>query len=248
MLSAIVAALLPSLDAARDRGQAMRVGGAGSIGRGARLGKILVVLQVAVCMALLVGAGLTVRSVLAMQGYNLGVDVDKVLTGRVALFASAYPGAAERGVFVQKLQDRLAAVPAGVSSVALASTCRRGRGTLPFHVEGVEIPADNNFPATWAAWVTPGTSTPFRLAPLAGRALRDEDRAGGLRVAVVNESFAREAWPGRSPLGERVRMNPTRAESEWQRSRPGAGHRAGAVRQRRARDGVPSMRRSPHPS
>jgi putative ABC transport system permease protein len=216
LLSSIVAAVLPALDAARSSAaQAMRAGGAGSIGRGARLGKVLVVLQVAVCMALLVGSGLTVRSVLKMQDHDLGVDIDNVLTGRVALFAASYPTAVERGQFVTALQQRLEAVP-GITSVTLATTLpTMDIGRFLFHVDGTEVPAGNDYPATWATWVTPGYFDTFRLAPLAGRVLTDQDRADGQRVVVVNESFARDAWPGRSPLGERVRINPTRAESQW---------------------------------
>lgn len=216
LLSAIAAALLPALEAARTpAAQAMRAGGAGSIGRGARVGKVLVVMQVAVCMALLVGAGLTVRSVLKMQSYDLGVNLDNVLTGRLGLFESAYPTPADRVRFVEQLQQRLEAVP-GVTSAALSTSLpTMDMGRYQFHAEGLDIPVDNSYPESWAAWVTPSYFDTFQFAPLAGRVLGAQDVADGLRVAVVNESFARDAWPDVSPLGKHVKMNPARNEAQW---------------------------------
>jgi predicted permease len=195
--------------------QAMRVGGAGSIGRSARLGKILVVMQVAVCMALLVGSGLTVRSVLKMQSWDLGLDIDHVLTGRVALFESAYPRPADREQFQRRLQQRLEEVP-GVTSAAIASSLpMMDMGRYLFHVEGREVPVDNMYPTTWAAWVTPSYFETFRFQPRSGRVLAEQDTADGQRVALVNETFARETWPQQVPLGKRVKMNPTQAQSDW---------------------------------
>lgn len=214
--ASIAAALLPAFEAARlPAAQAMRAGGGGSIGRGARLGKMLVVAEVAVCMALLVGAGLTVRSVLKMQTFDLGVEVDHVLTGRVGLFDSAYPTPADRVRFVDELQRRLEAIP-GVESATLATSLpTMDMGRFMYHLQDREVPAANDYPATWAAWVTPSYFETFRFAPLAGRALGREDGADAAPVAVVNQSFAREAWGDKPPIGQRVRLNPTQADSPW---------------------------------
>jgi len=216
LVAALLSSLLPSVAAARTpAAQAMRAGGSGAIGRGARLGKALVVMEVAVCMALLVGAGLTVRSVIKMQGYDLGVDVQNVLTGRVGLFESVYPAPADRARFVERLQRELEAVP-GVQSAALATSLpTMDMGMYFFHAEGKDVPKDNDYPVTWAAWVTPSYFETFRFAPLAGRVLQASDREDAAPVAVVNESFARRQWPDASPLGQRVRMNPTQAESRY---------------------------------
>lgn len=216
LLSSLAAALLPAWEASRtSAAQAMRAGGGGSIGRGARLGKVLVVLEVAVCMALLVGAGLTVRSVLKMQSYDLGVNVENVLTGRIGLFASAYPEASDRLRFVQALQLKLEQVP-GVTSAALSTSLpTMDMGRYLFHAEDDEIPQDNAYPASWAAWVTPSYFETFDFAPIAGRAVTSQDHANGARVAVVNQSFAREVWGNEAPLGKRIKMNPTQEESQW---------------------------------
>jgi putative ABC transport system permease protein len=216
VLSAVVAALLPAREAARTpAAQAMRAGGAGSIGRGARLGRVLVVFEVAVCMALLVGAGLTVRSVLKMQNYDLGVDVERVLTGRIGLFEAAYPEAADRVRFIEALESKLAAIP-GVESAALATSLPvMDMGRYAYQVEGREVPADNNYPDSWATWVTPSYFDTFRFRPIAGRAIDATDRADSVPVAMVNESFARATWPDESPLGKRIKVSPTDPESPW---------------------------------
>ena len=216
LVSALVSALLPSLEAARtSAAQAMRSGGAGAIGRSARLGKVLVVMEVAVCMALLVGAGLTVRSVLKMQNYDLGVQVDHVLTGRVGLFESVYPTDADRLRFIERLQQELEAVP-GVSSAALSTSLpTMDMGYYQYHAEGDELPADNAYPAAWAAWVTPSYFETFRFAPLQGRLFGTQDGADGVRVALVDQRFAQRQWPGESALGKRIRIAPTLADSQF---------------------------------
>jgi len=217
LLSALAAALLPALEAARTpAAQAMRAGGAGSIGRGARVGKVLVVMEVAVCMALLVGAGLTVRSVLKMQSYDLGVNLDNVLTGRIGfVFESKYSTVADRARFVEQLQKRLESVP-GVTSAALSTSLpTMNMGRYQFHADGLEIPADNNYPESWAAWVTPSYFGTFQFETIAGRMLNTQDVADAPRVVVVNESFSRDAWPNESPLGKRLKMNPAQPESAW---------------------------------
>jgi predicted permease len=215
-VAAILSALMPAVEAARtSSAQAMRSGGAGAIGRGARLGKVLVVMEVALCMALLVGAGLTVRSVLKMQSYDLGVALDHVLTGRVGLFEAAYPTPADRLRFVERLQQELEAVP-GVQSATLATSLpTMDLGTYLYHVEGKELPKDNDYREAWAAWVTPSYFDTFRFTPLAGRGLTAQDRADGARVAVVNASFAQREWPGQSALGQRVRVSPTQESSQY---------------------------------
>jgi putative ABC transport system permease protein len=216
IVSALAAALLPAIEAARTpAGQAMRVGGGGSIGRGARLGKILVVLEVAVCMGLLVGAGLTVRSVIKMQTHDLGLDPSSILSGRVALFESAYPGAPERLRFVENLQRRLEEIP-GVESATLASSLpMMDLGMYYYQVEGRDTPVDNNYPAAWATWVTPSYFDTFRFQPLSGRVFTAQDGPDSVPVVMVSASFAREAWPDGNALGQRIQVNPTRPESAW---------------------------------
>jgi predicted permease len=216
LLSAVVAVLLPAWDAARTpAAQAMRAGGGGSIGRSARLGKILVVLEIAVCMALLVGAGLTVRSVIKMQTHDLGVDTSNVLTGRVGLFESAYPDVAARVRFADQLERRLSEIP-GVKSAALTTTLPgMDSGMYSYHIDGRTPPTENRYPASWAKWVTPSYFETFGLRALSGRLLGAEDRPETLRVGLVNQSFATDVWPGESPLGRRFKLNPLRAESEW---------------------------------
>jgi putative ABC transport system permease protein len=216
LVAAVAAALLPAWDAARTpAAQTMRAGGAGSIGRGARLGKILVVLEVAVCMALLVGAGLTVRSVIKMQTHDLGVDTANVLSGRIGLFASVYPDAAARLRFVETLEQRLQEIP-GVRSATVASALPgMESGRNYFEIEGREAPVRNQYPSSWVTRMTPAYFDTFGLNAVAGRVLEAGDRAEGLRVAVVNASFAQEAWPQASALGKRFRLNPTAPASPW---------------------------------
>ena len=215
LLSALVAALLPALEAARTpAGQAMRSGGAGAIGKGARLGKVLVVLEVAVCMGLLVGAGLTVRSVLKMQQHGLGIDASNVLSGRVALFENVYPEAADRQRFVDRLQRRLEAIPGVAAATVASSLPMMDVGDYLYEVEGRPVP-DKVYPWAWVTWVAPSYFDTFRFTPIAGRAFNAQDDVDAPAVAVVSASFAHSTWPQGNAIGQRIRVNPNQPEGAW---------------------------------
>jgi putative ABC transport system permease protein len=208
-LSAIVFGLLPALHAARrDVLPGLRQAGKGTSG-GSRHGGVrngLVVAQVALSLVLLLGAGLLMRTFLALVRADLGFDPARILTVPVAFAPGTYTDAGDRHRFFRQAIGTVAALP-GVEAVA------ESNGTPPFGalrsaLEIAGVPA----PAADEAFVRLCSEGFMRLMGLRlerGRGLSEADVVQVRRVAVVNQTFARRYFPGRDPLGERftaVRM------------------------------------------
>jgi len=148
----------------------------------------LVVLQIALSLALLIGANLFVRSLFKVNQIKSGVDVDRLLVAKVDLRTADYPPAA-REAFFERALSRLKSLPQ-VEHAAMVHFEPFYGATygVPWHVPGREQQATQGANLNLAGgdyFETVGT----RL--LRGRTIRDSDRAGTERVAVVNESLAR---------------------------------------------------------
>lgn len=215
-IAAIVAGLGPALRAGRiDVQENLRDGGAGHIGSGARFGRFLVSGEVALCVILLVCAGVAIRSTLHAQQTSLGIDIDGVLTGRMALFEASYPDDASRLRFIEALEPRLRELP-GVQQVTLASTLPlMGYERQDYARVGDVVDTDDRRPQAWASSVSDAFFATFGIALREGRAFDARDAAQSPRVAIVSASLAENAWPGQSALGQRVQLSPKDADSPW---------------------------------
>jgi predicted permease len=207
ILSAILFGLVPALRAARtDVHTVLKEGGRGAAAGGARdrLRTGLIVAELALALILLVGAGLLIRSAIALDRTSPGFDPTGVLAGRLALPASDY---SERERVVQTF-DRIAeaarAVP-GVTAAALTSQVPmgpggNGNGLIP---EGRPIVPENAINSRLRI-VTPGYFETLGIPIVRGRALTADDRRGGLKVMVISEALAEAAFPGQDPIGRRI--------------------------------------------
>jgi predicted permease len=181
--------------ASRDRGC---VGGRGR----SRAQATLVVAQVALAFALLVGAGLLVKSFLNLIAVDYGFEAENRLLMSIVLpepYRSSQEGTR---LFYSELEERLSALP-GVEVVGSASQ-------LPF-VGGTSWPpvtvetSDGEIEASvHAVSATPEYFEAMEVPLLAGRALSSTDRAGTEPVIVINQTMADTYWPGESPLGRHI--------------------------------------------
>ncbi|HEY6108849.1 MAG TPA: ADOP family duplicated permease [Gemmatimonadales bacterium] len=163
----------------------------------------LLVLQGALSVVLLVGAGLFVRSLRHVQQVHLGYDADSVLMVDLQM-RGMHLDSAQSVTLLRRLLDQSRSIP-GVSNVSR-------QVTMPFwsswntdlHVAGIDSTArlgDFELNAVSGEYfATMGT----RL--LRGRGISDQDVAGAPGAMVVSEAMARTLWPGREPLGECVRV------------------------------------------
>jgi predicted permease len=124
----------------------------------------------------------------------------------VGLPATRYPDAQSKVAFFDRLTTRLKSIP-GLDSVALADWLPGLLAArLPYEVSGSPAVDERYRPISFAITITPGYFRTVGAAVISGRDFNDFDRASAPPVALVNELFAREHWPGVNPLGKRLRL------------------------------------------
>lgn len=174
-----------------------------SSGRGVRtLSSMLVILQVAVALVLLAGAGLLIHSFSNALGVDPGLNPKGVVTARIVIPAVYRANADASARFQERLTQSLLELP-GVTSVAL-SFSTPFQGGLPinaFTLENDTLPPGSPQPGAFRVQVTPGYLETLGLKLIDGRFYEEADRDPKRRVFVVDESFARKFFPGGSALG-----------------------------------------------
>jgi predicted permease len=208
-LTAVLFGLAPALETTRtDLAVALKEEGARSGGARSkrRLQNALVVAQVAISLVLLIGAGLSLRSLQNAHRINPGFEARGVVVGS---FQPALRGYSKPQIdnFYRTLSDRIRALP-GVESVALVSHI-----PLSFEIrveraapEGQDVGADRDWPEVDSSQVGPGYFATMRIPLLRGRDFTEQDKAGAPCVVIANESLARKFWGAADPLGKRLRI------------------------------------------
>jgi predicted permease len=166
---------------------------------------MLVVAQVSLTVVLLVGAVLFIRTVAALTRVDAGFDPHDVLTMRTSLSGPQFRTATQVAALVQRGSEALRAVPgAAVVGAACGLPLEGGYG-LPFVIPGRPLPA-GQFRHGGAAWlaVSSGYFEALRTPVLRGRTFTDRDMLQSPPVAIIDEIMARQYWPDRDPLGQRV--------------------------------------------
>jgi putative ABC transport system permease protein len=174
-----------------------------SAGHSPRVRQALVVLQVAMTIVLLCGAGVMVRTLIALNRAPLGFDARDVLTMRVGISPVRYPDDRPRD-FYRDAVTRLRSLP-GIESAAVAASLPMigsPRGATRFRQLGddPERPV-RELPSTVVRIVAPGYFGALRIPVLRGREFTDADNQNPMGGFVVNETFARRYLSGRDPVG-----------------------------------------------
>jgi putative ABC transport system permease protein len=205
-VSGLVIGLVPAIHSSRVRmDRALQSGGRSSTdGPGARrLRGALVAAEFALATPLIVAAVLVMASLDRLNHVRVGVDMERVLTGRVDLPRSAYAGEDDRAAFWKRALDRIAGLP-GVESVALSNSRppNDSGNTNNFDLEDHPTPAGQNQPVcTWVA-VSPGFFKTAGLPLERGRLLDDYSLRDN--VIVVDRAWATRFFPGEEVLGRRL--------------------------------------------
>ncbi len=180
-----------------------------SEGRGAgRLRGVLVAAQIALCLSLVVSAGLLARSLWSMATAPMGLDASGVTVAATPLPGARYETPESRVQFHQQIVEQLAALP-GVTAVATANHVPRGDlSNNTFVIDGRPWPAGQAEP--WAEWtaVSDGYFDLLRIPLLQGRGFDGRDILDGDPVTVINETMARRYWPNGDAIGARIRIGP----------------------------------------
>jgi len=207
ILAGVLFGLAPALKTARSNLQeTLKEGGRGTSGAHQRVQGVFVVVEMAMALVLLIGAGLMIRSLMRLWSVNPGFDRHNVLTFGVALPPSASPAAA-RSSFRQ-LHDKLASVP-GIQAVSLSG------GAIPmlgddeelFWVEGQPKPStDKDMNWTLRYTVEPGYFEAMTIPLKRGRFLTSQDNEHSPLVAVIDESFAGKYFGRQDPIGKHINI------------------------------------------
>ena len=209
LAAGILFGLAPALQSTRaDVAQALRDETAAVAGGGkAPLRHALAVTQIALSVLLLVSAGLLVRSVRNVRFVDTGFEARGMVLASLDLHAGGYTP--ESGLaFYRRLLHRAATLP-GVESFTLARRAPLGFGgssSTGLDVEGFR-PTDERPVFAFYNEVGPRYHATLRIPLVDGRDFADADDAGAPLVAIVNETMAKWYWPGRSPIGGRVRFD-----------------------------------------
>ena len=214
----VIFGLAPALRLSRLDVHAMLKDGSRGAGRSLehkRLAAALVIVELALAVVLLTGAGVMMRSFLNVYQAPLGINSSHVLTLRIALPANRYQGSVRQLGFYDSLTARLRAIP-GVSTVAFGNVLPTGGSTsLPYEVEGTS-PVDPQHRLTLAAVIiSPAYFQIWEVRPVRGRSFTETDGVTGPPVAIVNEAFATKNWPGDDPLTKRLRVFNGTSPEPW---------------------------------
>ncbi|MBK5256603.1 MAG: ABC transporter permease [Vicinamibacteria bacterium] len=207
IVTGIVFGLAPALRMLRPQlSQTLREGGRGTSGAHHRAQSVFVVLEVAMALVLLVGAGLMIRSLQALWGIDPGFDARNVLTFATSMTSGSKASPDQLRAKYREAERQFASVP-GVESVAMivGSLPMTGDSEVPFWNEG-ETPPKNQNDMTFALFylVTPGYQPAMRIPLQRGRFLSDRDDEHSSVTAVIDATFARKYFPGADPVGKRI--------------------------------------------
>ncbi|HTV09915.1 MAG TPA: FtsX-like permease family protein, partial [Candidatus Aquilonibacter sp.] len=216
LVTALVFGTIPAwraTDVNPSRGLAQNTRSSGSAGERYRLGKSLVILQVAISLVLVIGAGLLARSLANLKGFYPGFNRDNVL-----LFAVNPPAIGYKDVvpIYEQMLSRIQNIP-GVQSVSLSVHEPLSSNVSDSNVK-VQGPTPGQSDDLTPVDIEPVGPDYFRTMEtplLAGREFAAIDRSGSPKVAIVNESMARHFFGNTNPIGRRVSIPAYRADTSW---------------------------------
>jgi putative ABC transport system permease protein len=207
MFTALAAGMAPAIQVSRaDLNNILKdeARGSSSFHMG-RLSRGLVIVEVALSVALLIGAGLMTRSIVQLGRAELPFEADAYMTGRIGLLLADYPERTDRQNFWLETERRIAA-DGSVAAVAISSAVPGvGPGIQPIRLEGQTYQEETDRPTTHAEIVSAGYFDLLGTSPVEGEGFSEVHTQESERVAIVNRSFAERFWPGSSAIGRRFR-------------------------------------------
>jgi predicted permease len=214
LVAGIVFGLTPALRASRvDLNDVLKEGGRGGSGSGTfgsrqyKIRNLLVIVEVALSLILLIGAGLLLRSYQHIQGANPGFNVHNVLSFRVSLPPAKYKGAPVTE-FYQQLCERIKALP-GIEATGVAYSLPMSSVALawgPITIDGYVPKNSTDFIMANQRFVSPGYFSALGVPLVKGRFFDARDVKDKQETAIVNEMLAQRFWPNEDPIGKRVRV------------------------------------------
>lgn len=210
VLTGIVFGLVPGWQVSKpDLQESLKENSRGATGnlRTQRTRALLVVSQIALTLLLLVGAGLLVRSFIALQRIDPGFDPENLVTFSINTPKNVRPMTEASANYFAQVSERIANVP-GVAGVAMTSGAPLTIGDLafPFAIEGATISTTDTPQAGYTA-VTPNYFRVMNIPMRQGREFTDTDKKDAPRACIINETMARRYFPANDWAGKRIKVD-----------------------------------------
>ena len=207
LVTAILFGLIPALHVSRADLNAILKESTSRSGSGFRQNKsrtALVTSEIALAIVLVIGAGLLIRTALALQAVQPGFDPHNVLTMRMSLAGQRYVTSAAIDRLIREGTDRIRALPGVISASATCCVPLEGGYGLPFLIVG--RPLDSGAFHGGGGWqtISPNYFDVFKIPVVRGRPFTVMDTGASNPVVVINQTMAKKFWPKSDPLNDRI--------------------------------------------
>jgi putative ABC transport system permease protein len=208
LLTGIVFGLIPALQASTPNlNDCLKEGGkeAANLGGSNRIRNVFAIVEVALALVLLAGAGLMTKSFLKLQDVNPGFDPNRVVTMQVQLPASRFREDAQLTSYGTQLLEKITAMP-GVEAASLISgvPLSGGSDVLAFGIEGIPTNPSDPIQDAEAHRVSPDYFKTLGIQLKRGSLFTSQDHANSPGVVVISETMAKRYWGDEDPLGKRI--------------------------------------------
>jgi putative ABC transport system permease protein len=165
---------------------------------------------------LLIGAGLMIRSFIALQFVDPGFNPNNLMTMVVSVAGSKESGPNQRAEFYQEMVRHIRAMP-GIQSAAVINHLPLAGDIWgwPFWIEDEPLPAPGEGPNAVYRVVLPGYFQAMGISIMSGRDINDSDTMNNSGVVVINQRLADRYWPGQDPVGKRISMENPQVKGGW---------------------------------
>ena len=207
VVTGLLFGLLPALRLRGDSADSLREGGKTAAAAPARVARrALVITEVALAVVMLTGAGLLIRSLSKLHAIELGFDPDRVLTMQLTLPARGYTDTTADALY-RDIVSRVSRLP-GVQSAALdnALPISGNDNSWSSMIDGRVVKTIAEAPSAKPDPITADYFKTMSIRLVRGRSLTELDRRGAPPVVVINETMAKQLWPGVDPIGHTLKM------------------------------------------
>jgi predicted permease len=216
LLTTIVFGLMPALQSSNlDLTATLKEGGQKGGSQGGRARNALVVVEVALALVLVIGAGLMIRSFMRLQRVDPGFNPNNGLMLRIDLPGARYPDDTQAIQFFDEAQQRLRSLPGVIHVGATTVPALKGQGyTNDMTIEGA--PPEDYVREIRHKSITPDYFKAMDIPLLSGRFFDESDSQKAQPTIIVNEAFARRCFPGEDPVGKRVKFARPHEKGDWE--------------------------------
>jgi putative ABC transport system permease protein len=207
ILSALVFGLVPAWSSAGGSlTTALKEGGrSGSGARGARTRNLFVIVETALALVLLVGAGLLIRSFMSLVNVNPGFDASHTVTMKITIPSAKYKTDDQQRAFFDSLLQRLDALPGVLATGGISFLPLNGMGAATaFEIVGKPNPPSGQEHVADVRVVTHDYFKAMGIPLLRGRTFDQRDTGTNARKVIINETLARKHFPNEDPIGRRI--------------------------------------------